>query len=147
MRLLKRRMRIGVVGLYQAGKSVFMTSMINHLRQHDPARLPVGDGRVKLDWVADLPPREGIDRFNYERNRNRAQAHARDTVDHGARDQDPQDEQSDRAHHAEEHQPSRDQELRGARRGRDARHPELRRRTRVRADRVGECPLDRVAVD
>jgi predicted YcjX-like family ATPase len=71
MRWLKRRMRVGVVGLYQAGKSVFMTSMINHLRQHDPARLAVGDGRVKLDWVADLPPRDAIDRFNYERNRNR----------------------------------------------------------------------------
>ena len=64
-------MRIGVVGLYQAGKSVFMTSLINHLRQHDSARLPIGGGRVKLEWVSDLRPHNGVPRFAYERHRNR----------------------------------------------------------------------------
>jgi len=71
MRWWTKRVRVGVVGLYQAGKSVFMTSLINHLRQHDRARLPVGGGRIKLNWITDLAPRDGIPRFAYERHRNR----------------------------------------------------------------------------
>ena len=40
MRLFQFNKRIGIVGLYRSGKTVFMTSLINHLSRHDPLRFP-----------------------------------------------------------------------------------------------------------
>ena len=37
-RLWTEEVRVGVVGLHAAGKTVFLTSLINHLRDHDPDR-------------------------------------------------------------------------------------------------------------
>ena len=35
--------RVGVVGLSYAGKTVFLTSLINHLEHHDADRFRIGD--------------------------------------------------------------------------------------------------------
>jgi len=52
MRLHKLRTsehRIGIVGLARAGKTVFLTSLIDHLRYHDPARFVLGtDGEARI---------------------------------------------------------------------------------------------------
>jgi uncharacterized protein len=66
----RRRVRIGVVGLAQSGKTAFTTALINHIRRHDPRRLPLGTGDVTLDWVAHLPNRDGIPTFPYEQCRD-----------------------------------------------------------------------------
>ena len=45
--------RIGVIGLYRAGKTVFLTSLINHLQNHDPRILPVGKAQTRIHrWAA-----------------------------------------------------------------------------------------------
>ena len=80
-------------------------------------------------------------------DRQRSQAHAFDASNHRPGDQQPHDEQADRRHHEHEHRPARDQQLRGGGGRRDVRDPELGRRSRIRSDRVGEEPIDRVTVD
>ena len=40
--------RVGVVGLYSAGKTVLLTSLINHLQDHDPDRFPLGSKETRL---------------------------------------------------------------------------------------------------
>lgn len=57
--------RIGVVGLYNAGKTVLLTSLINHLEHHDPDRFRLGDGTVRLRKFEPLTPDDGWSPFNY----------------------------------------------------------------------------------
>ncbi len=64
------RRRIGVTGLYNSGKTVFLTSLINHLRDHDPSLLPMGDGEVSARRFQPLPAGDGRAAFNYEGNRD-----------------------------------------------------------------------------
>jgi uncharacterized protein len=66
----RRRVRLGIVGLSQSGKTAFTTAIINHLRRHDPRRLPLGDGAATLEWVAHLPTRGGLPPFPYEQCRD-----------------------------------------------------------------------------
>ena len=70
MRLFQYNKRIGVVGMYRAGKTVFMTSLINHLIRHDPMRFPLGKGDVSLGNFKRLPARNGWKEFDYERYRS-----------------------------------------------------------------------------
>lgn len=69
--MLKYRdqLQIGVVGMYQAGKTVFLTSVLNHLLQHNPARLPVWRWPIQLHCVADDLP-TSFAAFPYQRYRN-----------------------------------------------------------------------------
>ena len=69
--------RVGVVGLYNAGKTVLLTSLINHLQDHDPDRFPLGNPQTRVRKFAALPPDEGWDPFNY--------AGCRDALVHGGR--------------------------------------------------------------
>jgi predicted YcjX-like family ATPase len=69
-RARRRRVRLGIVGLSQAGKTAFTTALINHLRRHDSRRLPLGNGAVTLDWVASLPLHDGLPVFPYEQCRD-----------------------------------------------------------------------------
>jgi uncharacterized protein len=63
--------RIGVVGLYRAGKTVFLTSLINHLQNHDPRVLPLGDGRTRFVFRRQLPPLNGFEEFPYLEHRDK----------------------------------------------------------------------------
>lgn len=69
--------RVGVVGLYNAGKTVLLTSLINHLQDHDPDRFPLGGPGTRLRKFAVLPPDHGWEPFNY--------AGSRDALVHGGR--------------------------------------------------------------
>jgi len=58
--------RIGIVGQYNAGKTVFLTSLINHLEHHDPERFRLGDGTVTINRFETVPcTEEGWISFNY----------------------------------------------------------------------------------
>jgi len=57
--------RLGVVGLFNAGKTVFLTSLINHLEHHDPDRFRLGKGRVNIRRFEILQPDAGWSPFNY----------------------------------------------------------------------------------
>jgi predicted YcjX-like family ATPase len=71
LRLARRRkVRLGIVGLSQSGKTAFTTALINHLRRHDPRRLPLGNGSATLEWLAHLPNRDGLPAFPYEQCRD-----------------------------------------------------------------------------
>ncbi|MBY0513032.1 MAG: YcjX family protein [Gemmataceae bacterium] len=69
--------RVGVVGLYNAGKTVLLTSLVNHLQDHDPDRFPLGGTATRLRKFTPLPPDDGWEAFNY--------AGCRDALVHGGR--------------------------------------------------------------
>jgi predicted YcjX-like family ATPase len=57
--------RVGVVGLYNAGKTVLLTSLINHLENHDPDRFPLGKPGTSVRKFEPVPPDSGWAAFNY----------------------------------------------------------------------------------
>ncbi len=61
--------RVGVVGLYHSGKTVFLTSLINHLQVHDSDLCPIGRGELKMEAFRELPAGEDFETFDYERYR------------------------------------------------------------------------------
>ncbi len=61
-----------MVGMYQSGKSVFITSLINHLQRHDSDFFRLGNGDVQLHFVKDkLELSNGFQRFKYLHHRQR----------------------------------------------------------------------------
>jgi predicted YcjX-like family ATPase len=70
MRLFQFNKRIGVVGMYRSGKTVFMTSLINHLSRHDPSRFPLGKGNVNLSNFRSHGVQNGWQEFDYQRYRS-----------------------------------------------------------------------------
>ena len=77
LRVKTTECRVGVVGLYNSGKTVLLTSLINHLQDHDPDRFALGQPDTRIRKFAALPPDEGWDPFNY--------AGCRDALVHGGR--------------------------------------------------------------
>ncbi|HSQ58159.1 MAG TPA: YcjX family protein, partial [Gemmata sp.] len=57
--------RVGVVGLYNSGKTVLITSLINHLQDHDADRFPLGSKETRIRKFTVLPPDRGWSAFNY----------------------------------------------------------------------------------
>ena len=57
--------RVGVVGLYSAGKTVLLTSLINHLQDHDADRFPLDSKETRLrKFTVHAPDRDWAP-FNY----------------------------------------------------------------------------------
>jgi predicted YcjX-like family ATPase len=69
--------RVGVVGLYNSGKTVLLSSLINHLQDYDPDRFALGGPETRIRKFTVLPPDPGWDAFNY--------AGCRDALVHGGR--------------------------------------------------------------
>lgn len=70
MKLFSSHHNIAVVGLNNSGKTTFVTSFINHILNHDPSKLKLGKGDVRLAFDEDLlPPYTGLERFPYEKFR------------------------------------------------------------------------------
>lgn len=65
--------RIGVVGLYRSGKTVFTTSLIDHLRFQDPQRFPLADDAARIRQFSDEGQQAdaGWDWFEYRKYRDR----------------------------------------------------------------------------
>jgi predicted YcjX-like family ATPase len=64
--------RIAVVGLLAAGKTVFLTSLINHLKAHDPHRFSLGNGQAPpiIRRFREIEPETGWESFPYQRYRD-----------------------------------------------------------------------------
>ncbi|MDY3551098.1 YcjX family protein [Gemmata sp. JC717] len=62
--------RVGVVGLYNSGKTVLLTSLINHLQDHDPDRFPLGKPGTQLRKFTVKESDEGWVPFNYSGHRD-----------------------------------------------------------------------------
>ena len=64
--LHRKKIHVGVIGMYGSGKTVLLTSLINHLVSHHPDRLPIGHGKVELGCLKrDLPVDAGFTKFDY----------------------------------------------------------------------------------
>jgi predicted YcjX-like family ATPase len=57
--------RVGIVGLYNTGKTVLLTSLINHLQDHDPDRFALGDKQTHLRKFTVVPTDKDWAPFNY----------------------------------------------------------------------------------
>ncbi len=57
--------RVGVVGLYSAGKTVLLTSLVNHLDHHDPDRFRLGKPGTAVRKFTLLDPDPKWAKFNY----------------------------------------------------------------------------------
>ncbi|MBX9580227.1 MAG: YcjX family protein [Gemmataceae bacterium] len=69
--------RVGVVGLYNSGKTVLLTSLVNHLQDHDGDRFALGGRDTKLRKFVTLSPDDDWEAFPY--------AASRDALVHGGR--------------------------------------------------------------
>ena len=67
MKLLTSENRVGVMGTYNFGKTVFLTSLINHLLHHDPKRFNLG--KVYQIKNPVIRPVRGMPVFDYEKYR------------------------------------------------------------------------------
>ena len=60
--------RVGVVGLYSSGKTVFLTSLINHLSEHDPSLCALKGG-CRVEGFREQPMNGGFSHFDYDKYR------------------------------------------------------------------------------
>lgn len=77
LRVKTTECRVGVVGLYNSGKTVLLTSLINHLQDYDPDRFALGGRDTRIRKFTVHAPDGGWDAFNY--------AGSRDALVHGGR--------------------------------------------------------------
>lgn len=67
----RTRRRVAISGLRNTGKTVFITSLINHLINHDAGSFSVGqDGAADIRWLGAIPVNANTD-FPYEQYRRR----------------------------------------------------------------------------
>src|SRR5262245_49392630 len=57
--------RVGVVGFYNVGKTVLLSSLIRHLQHHDPDRFPLGKPGATVRRFTVKEPDHGWNAFNY----------------------------------------------------------------------------------
>src|SRR3954470_2900297 len=69
-RLKTTESKVGVVGLYNAGKTVLLTSLINHLQDHDPDRFPLGSKETRIRKFTVHAPDRDWSAFNYTGHRD-----------------------------------------------------------------------------
>lgn len=67
------RRAVGLVGLFYSGKTVLLTSLIAHLRNHDPDRLPLGSSGEgpEISHLGERPPALCSERFDVDDHYNR----------------------------------------------------------------------------
>jgi uncharacterized protein len=67
---------VGVVGLLQAGKTVLIPSLIDHLKNHDPSRFPIGKiGTEVTPCNSKLPPSTRWEEFDFDLHKDRLARH------------------------------------------------------------------------
>jgi uncharacterized protein len=62
--------RVGVVGTANTGKTVLLTSLIDHLRHHNQERFQLGPRGTALRQFKELPPDSGWSKFNFDAHRD-----------------------------------------------------------------------------
>jgi predicted YcjX-like family ATPase len=55
-----RKIRVGMIGMYQSGKTVLLSALINHLKNHDADRLPLGSDNAGIGFLPDEMPAVGV---------------------------------------------------------------------------------------
>ncbi len=73
MALYTDERRIGVLGMQQAGKSTFLTALINHLQAHDPGEFPLGSSGTRLQYHYLPPADDRTPEFPYDKFRDQLQ--------------------------------------------------------------------------
>lgn len=72
---LSRTKTVGVTGLVQSGKTVLLTSLISHLRNHSPDRLRIGRNGTRVTEVRTLPLSRDATVFDARRFRDELANH------------------------------------------------------------------------
>ena len=70
--MAKQEYHIGFIGLANSGKTVLITSLINHLKHHAPEKFRLGDGKAKIDtntYKDVFPLISGWEMVQYSANR------------------------------------------------------------------------------
>jgi predicted YcjX-like family ATPase len=62
---LTRTKTVGIVGLIQAGKTVLLTSLIDHLKNHSPSQFPVGKTGTEICQIRTRVSRFNVETFPY----------------------------------------------------------------------------------
>jgi predicted YcjX-like family ATPase len=70
LRMKTTECRVGVVGLYNSGKTVLLTSLINHIQDHDPDRFPLRNAQTRTRKFTVLQPDAEWAAFNYTGHRD-----------------------------------------------------------------------------
>ena len=70
LRLKTTECRVGIVGQYNAGKTVLLTSLINHLQDHDPERFALGSPNTRIRKFEKLPCDAGWAEFPFAKHRD-----------------------------------------------------------------------------
>ena len=66
-----RRKRVAITGLRNTGKTVFITSLINHLKDHDPEKFDIdGKRKASINWLDTVSAEDGNE-FPYDQYRLR----------------------------------------------------------------------------
>ena len=68
--LLTTKRRLGVIGLSKSGKTVFLTSLIDHIKKHNPERFRIKDKKIIRAKDVHLKGKDVWRRFPYEQYRN-----------------------------------------------------------------------------
>src|SRR5438874_9488583 len=76
-RLKTTECKVGVVGLYTSGKTVLLTSLINHLQDHDPDGFPLGSKETRVRTFVVRAPDPNWSAFNYSGHREALVNHGR----------------------------------------------------------------------
>lgn len=66
---LTRQKTVGIVGLIQAGKTVLLTSLIDHLNHHTPSQFPIGKNGTEICQIRICASRFNIAPFPYTKFR------------------------------------------------------------------------------
>jgi predicted YcjX-like family ATPase len=66
---LIRQKTVGIVGLIQAGKTVLLTSLIDHLNHHIPSQFPIGKNGTEICQIRTCASRFNIATFPYAKFR------------------------------------------------------------------------------
>ena len=74
-KIFRSKHRIGVIGTRYSGKTVFITSLISHIKNHNPEILRLKSGNTRIIFDTEHPAEKGFEKFEYTKHLAKAIDH------------------------------------------------------------------------